>query len=142
MNWYIVSIITPLLLTIYLVIIDFVDLYPFNDVSKHTANDRKLEVLLNYPLPLIAALGNWYGATWSKSIAIFIGVLFLLGNIISWWVPYFFGCSEKQREHYEESFAQTIKILPPIKDHPIPNAEHMPVALFIIVWLISSIANL
>ncbi len=45
MNWHIISIITPIILVFYLVIIDFVDLYPFNDVSKHTTDVRKSEAI-------------------------------------------------------------------------------------------------
>lgn len=142
MSWHVLSIIIPILLSVYLVITDFVDLAPFNDVSKHSRETRNWEILLNYPLPLVAAFCNWYGTTITTIVAILIGALFLFGNIFSWWVPYFFGCSDEARRHYEEAFGKTIKILPPIKNHPIPNLEHLPVAVLIILWLVTSIMNL
>lgn len=35
---------------------DFVNLYPYNDVSKHTPEDPGQKITMNYPLLLIAAL--------------------------------------------------------------------------------------
>jgi hypothetical protein len=135
MSWQLLAIVTPFVLVIYLIVTDFIDLYPFNDVSQHTKDVRKWE-LLNYFLPLLSAFCSWKGV---GIIALAVSSLFLIGNIFSWWVPYFFGCSKKQKELLEKHFGKTIKILPPIKDHPIPNLEHMPVALLIVIWQLAAL---
>ena len=110
MDWLtIVAVATPLVLTIYLLITDYVNLYPLNDVKKHTPHIRKIESL-NYFVPAIAAGFSWIGNLIVPFIA---ATLFLIGNIYSWWIPYFFGCSEKRKQHYKEAFGNTIKILPP-----------------------------
>ncbi|MBT8506307.1 hypothetical protein B1F79_00970 [Coxiella-like endosymbiont of Rhipicephalus sanguineus] len=107
--------------------IDFVNLYPYNDVSKHTPEDPAQKITMNYLLPLISALCNWYNIILTKLIEILIASLFLRGNIRSWWIPYFFRCSDKKGKEYDKAFGRTIKILPPIKDHPISNLEHLTV---------------
>lgn len=131
---FFLAIFVPIVLVIYLLITDFCDLFPYNDVSQHTSSVRKGE-LINYILPLISALCSWYQL---NLVPFVIALLFLFGNMYFWWIPYFFGCSPQRKEIMEKHFGRTIKILPPIKDHPIPNLEHMPVALLILVWLIAT----
>lgn len=132
------AIIVPLVLVVYLLVADFVDLFPYNDVSKHTSGVRKWE-LINYIMPVFAALSSWQGNVFS---AFSIASLFLMGNIYSWWIPYFFGCSQKQKKRLEDHFGRTIKILPAIKDHPIPNLEHLPVTILIVIWWIAALKGL
>lgn len=139
MSWQLIAIVTPLVLALYLIVTDFIDLYPFNDISQHTRGVRKWE-LLNYFLPLLSAVYSWKGSGAIPSLV--VSSLFLIGNIFSWWIPYFFGCSKKQKQLLEKHFGRTIKILPPIKDHPIPNLEHMPVALLIATWQIATLQML
>jgi hypothetical protein len=72
-----------------------------------------------------------------------IALLCLVGHIFAWWVPYFWGhYSAFTKQEYEFSFSKTIKILPPIKDHPIPDLEHMPVGILALVWCIAAIIDL
>jgi hypothetical protein len=138
LSWQIVSIVVPAVLAVYLLITDFVDLYPFNDVSKHTGQVRKWE-LLNYILPVVAAVYSWSGNVEAEIFAFIISSLYLAGNLYSWWVPYFFGRPKAQAAKLKKQFGRTIKILPPIKDHPIPNLEHLPVGIFILVWWIGNL---
>ncbi|MEH7333526.1 hypothetical protein V7161_12870 [Neobacillus drentensis] len=44
--------ILPLVFLLYQIVIDFLDLYPFNDINSRDKRLRKFEVLGNYP-PLI-----------------------------------------------------------------------------------------
>src|ERR1700722_14823695 len=141
MFWYILSIALPIILSLYLLITDFCDLFPFNDVSKHTSQVRKWE-LLNYILPIIAAVCSWCTNHATSIIALLIATLYLAGHILSWWTPYFFGCSKERKQLFEDHFGRTIKILPPIKDHPIPNLEHLPVGLLIISWFAAALMTL
>ncbi len=132
----------PVVLVVYLLLIDFYDLHPFNDVKNHTKENRKWEIF-NYLLPLAASILSFIDKKpIVTSIAFLIAVLFLVGHILSWWIPYFFGCSEERKKHMKEHFSQTIKVLPPIKDHPIPDLEHLPVTILIISWFIAALLNL
>jgi len=90
MTWHLISILSPILLAVYLIITDFVDLFPFNDVSKHKSKTRTSEILINYPVPIIAGILNMLNTREHITSSIIIGLIFLAGNLWSWWIPYFF----------------------------------------------------
>jgi hypothetical protein len=59
--------------------------------------------------------------------------------IISCWIPYFFGLSEKQQRIYKQKSAGTVTILPRIGKHPVPNVERMIASGLIALMLVSAI---
>ncbi|HEV2613825.1 MAG TPA: hypothetical protein VGV92_03850 [Gammaproteobacteria bacterium] len=139
--WQIIAIASPILLALYLLITDYIDLFPYNDVSKHTEDDRKKE-RLNYILPLISALASAFGYIITDLIALITAGIYLYGHIQWWWIPYFWGTTTERKQRYQKKFGHTLKVLPAIKDHPIPNLEHMPVGLLIIIWFVSALGCL
>jgi hypothetical protein len=57
----------------------------------------------------------------------------LVSAIVMWYVPYFLGCSEKQKSEYSQMYAGTLHILPPRADNPRPNLLHICFhALFVV----------
>ncbi len=90
---------------------------------------------------MLGAICNWYDDVYGSLLSLIIATLCLMGYLLSWWKPYLFGCSENWRRKYNEKFSRTIKIFPPIKDHPIPDAEHLPVGVLTIIWLIATLLN-
>jgi hypothetical protein len=46
-------------------------------------------------------------------------------QIAGWWRPYLFGASTGQRARHERHFGRTYRFLPPIADHPVPDAMHV-----------------
>jgi hypothetical protein len=131
-----ISVILPLSLVGYLLIIDFVDLYPLNDISQRKKHDRIAE-LFNYFIFIVGALCAMSDISPFIYCAFGIATVGLLGHITAWWIPYFFGHYSKfTKEEYDFAFSRTIKILPPIKDHPIPDLEHLPVGIILVWWFI------
>ena len=56
----------------------------------------------------------------------------VLSAVGMWYVPYFLGASEKQKEEYLSMYAGTRHILPARGDNPRPNLFHIGIhALFI-----------
>ncbi len=49
----------------------------------------------------------------------------LLSAIAMWYIPYFFGATEKQKREYESMQSGTIQVLPPRGDNPRPNLLHV-----------------
>jgi hypothetical protein len=49
----------------------------------------------------------------------------LLSAIGMWYIPYFFGASEKTRDMYTRMYAGTRQVLPPRGDNPRPNLLHL-----------------
>jgi hypothetical protein len=69
----------------------------------------------------------------SACINIFLFYLFItIGTVLSWWVPYFFGSSQKHKDQFSK-FKDTHHFLPARGDNVIPNTLH--VILHLQVWL-------
>jgi hypothetical protein len=49
----------------------------------------------------------------------------LLSAIFMWYVPYFWGTSEKNRDLYSRMYANTHQLLPARHDNPRPNTLHL-----------------
>ena len=48
----------------------------------------------------------------------------LAGEYLNWWKHYFFQSSQEWLKTYNRIFKETIIVLPPIKNNPVPNFEH------------------
>jgi len=71
-----------------------------------------------FPLWVLISIANFYG--WLT-----------VGTIFSWWIPYFFGSSEKQKMGFAE-YHKTHHFLPRRGDNIIPNTFH--VILHLQIW--------
>jgi len=140
MLWMISAVTTPLALAVYLFIIDWVDLFPWNNVRAVPARQKLLLSLANYLLLFFIAWAYLIGIqVLMVSAFMLIIVCYGIFYIVSWWVPYFFGLSEKQQRAYEQKFAGTVTILPRIGKHPVPNVERMIAGGLIALMLVSAL---
>ncbi|KLT16574.1 hypothetical protein AA980_17490 [Neobacillus vireti] len=55
---------------------------------------------------------------------------------MAWWIPYLTGYPHQVRVDYEKYFHNTYKFLPAIKNHIIPDAEHVGVGVLLTATLI------
>lgn len=136
MNLQLFSYLLPLVFLLYQIIIDFVDLFPFNDVHVRDKRLRKFEVLGNYPPLLIISACFYFGgkAAW---FGLGMTSIIMIMHLFAWWFPYFFGFPKSVRSDYEKYFARTLKILPPIKNHIVPDVEHIGVGVILTITLIT-----
>jgi hypothetical protein len=136
LNLHTLTYLMPLFFLLYQIIIDFVPLFPFNDVQSRDKRLRLYEVLGNYPPLLVIALCFYL----DNNISIWIGFAFtsiiMVMHLFAWWIPYFFGFPKNVRSDYNKYFSRTYKFLPPIKDHIIPDAEHVGVGILLATTLI------
>ena len=121
---------------------DWIPVPPYNDIptlkKRDTISYRLIGSLVNgatVAIPLGITL-LYYGKpampfVASASIAGFY-LLLTIGTIMSWWVPYFFGSSQKLKEEFSK-FKNTHHFLPPRGDHILPNTLH--VVLHLQVWI-------
>lgn len=103
------------------------DFFPFNNIRHYKTSERIAEAGLNaltmgFPVLALALRSQ-------KMIGVSCWVLGFLavGEFLSWWPYYFWGTPRwmrKWQEVYDRTHKHTLKFLPPIKDHPIPNLEH------------------
>jgi len=137
----VLAIVTPLVLLAYLALIDFANLYPWNDTASVPKRERIRDALLNYPPLVIASIAFLLDNQVLRIIGLVLVVVYTIGNAASWWIPYVVGATANQRRQYQTSFSRTSKSLPPIRDHPVPDNEHVVVSVLIWVMLVSSIVT-
>jgi len=129
-------------LFIYFEITTLVNLYPWNDLAKYSLREKVTEAIVN---GMIIIIGIGLFLTKIKGLMIFsviIWLIYLLMQLLTWWMPYLTGKHLKQfsKTLYQTHFQETIKILPPIKNHIIPDAQHnilqlLSLAAFIVSFL-------
>jgi hypothetical protein len=135
-NLHTVNIAFPLLFLFYQIVIDFVDLFPFNDIHSRDNRLRKYEVLGNYPSLLLISFCFYYHSTVSMWIGFVVTSIILVMHLFAWWIPYFFGFPNSAKNDYLKYFSRTYKFLPRIKDHIVPDAEHVGVGILLVVTLL------
>ncbi|HVT87741.1 MAG TPA: hypothetical protein VHD56_02730 [Tepidisphaeraceae bacterium] len=60
--------------------------------------------------------------------------------IMMWWIPYFFGASEKTKQEYARMYAGTKQVLPLRGDNPRPNLLHLFFHALFVVNLVLALA--
>ncbi|GAA4742929.1 hypothetical protein [Flavisolibacter ginsenosidimutans] len=100
------------------------DFYPFNNVRHYTLKERVSECCVNGLLMVAPVVGFVAQLKWLMTASLVIYPTLLVGEYLSWWQPYFFGTSEGWQKVYDRLFKNTIVVLPPLKNNPVPNLEH------------------
>lgn len=125
MPWLIAAASAQIALGLYLTVIDHVDLFPWNDLAGITLRERLLRLGLNSMPHFLFAWAFLRGLRPVLLAAMLFYIIALAMHIDFWWRPYLVGATERQRSRYERRYLRTRKILPPIKDHPVPDAQHV-----------------
>ncbi len=132
-RWRVAAIVAPAVLLGYELVLDFVDLFPWNDLSAFTPEEQLLGMMVNHlPLLLIAAAFVQSRPVF-QLVAVATSWLYFLGHIAAWWFPYFVGASAETMQESARLYRRTVTFLPAILDHPIPNAAHVVLGLLVFV---------
>ncbi|MEV0622519.1 hypothetical protein AB0I81_55025 [Nonomuraea sp. NPDC050404] len=135
-----VAIVVPLVWLAWLIVTDWVPMFPLNDLSGANVRGRALAGAINYPFPLLVAAGVAHGRPWSLAAATGICVLILAGHLYNWWLPYFGPASAAQRELYQREYARTLKILPAGGRGVVPDVQHMVVGALSLIMLFTTLS--
>ncbi|MBI3837989.1 MAG: hypothetical protein HY288_08655 [Planctomycetia bacterium] len=128
----VIAVTCQLLAAGYLQLVEWVDLFPWNDLSKGNAQ----EIMDFWLLGGQVLVAVWFA--WQKPWLMCLGwtgyaVWFYL-QIVSWWQPYLFGNRVVGPNWY---FAKTYKFLPQIGQRPTPDAEHVVLQILLLAVLVS-----
>lgn len=127
------ALVPQMVLFLYFQAVEWIDLFPWNDLAGGNPQ-QPLDIALG---GLQLALMAWTsrGSRVALRVAgVFYG-LWLALQVASWWPPYFFGTGNGAGEAYLRFFGRTYKFLPPIADHPVPDANHVVLQL-LLGWLV------
>jgi hypothetical protein len=118
-------IVVLLTLLVYHQFTTLVNLYPFNNTRRHTVREKLIECGVNGVLMALPPVGFYLQNVWLMGLGVFFYAVLLVGELVTWWVPYFFGTSAHWERVYDRVFRNTITILPARGRNPVPNLEHM-----------------
>jgi hypothetical protein len=135
----VVAVVSALALLGYLAVIDWIDLFPWNDISAVSTRVRLRTSLTNYAPLVVVAIAFLIGGDVLQLIGLGIAAVDVCLNAAFWWAPYLLGATGLQGDEYEKSFSRTRKSLPPISNHPIPDDEHVVVSVLMWTMLASAI---
>lgn len=135
-------ILLQLILLFFMIFHDWISVPPFNNIEALKISDGNLHRLLGSAtngililIPLIITLIYRQKSHFSFLAIINISIFYFfltIGTILSWWTPYFFGSSQKQKQLFSK-FKNTHYFLPKRGDNIIPNTLH--VILHLQIWL-------
>jgi hypothetical protein len=127
-----VAVVAQILAAGYLQLVEWVDLLPWNDLSK----GNQQEVMDIVLLVVQAAIAFCFARAWLWPMMVgwlaYAGWLYL--QIVSWWKPYLFAGRTVGPNWY---FAKTYKFLPQIDQRPTPDADHVVLQLLLVIVLIT-----
>ena len=130
------SVAAQLGLLIYFQLHEWIHLPRWNDDLSGNSQGR-LDVVLG-----VIQVGIIVGVGAESIVAMTLGVVVYaawLGlQVIGWWIPYLRGASDAHSRFYEKHWARTWRFLPPIGDHPVPNAAHVGLQVLIVASLAST----
>src|SRR5574341_1216636 len=142
MNWKTVVIISSVAVYLYLLVTEWVNLAPWNDVSTSTASQKLSGSLVNVvPIALLIA-GFLLDLLWLKLVGIGTLLVLLGVHFAWWWAPYLWGTSQAHLETYTRLFSRTYKFLPARGGNPIPNAHYVTYQVLTLVNLIIAVIAL
>ncbi|WP_426503845.1 hypothetical protein ACPPVO_40345 [Dactylosporangium sp. McL0621] len=129
----------PVVWLLWLVVTEWVPMYPLNDLRRDNFRDRVLAAFINYPFPLFIAAGVAVHRPWSLAVALALCALTVLGHVRSWWVPYFGRTTPEQRERYQREYGRTLKILPTEGHGVVIDVQHMVVGALTAAMLATTV---
>lgn len=126
----------------YFVVINHVDLYPWNNLTS-----PQISSTLTGVLPFgVYAVAFALRVRWLMVVGAVHSYVWLMLQIRQWWIPYLLGPTALHRDlgwYVAHGYDRTSKVLPGIDDRPIPDAQHLVLqALSLVVAVAATIAVL
>jgi hypothetical protein len=96
----------------WLVLTDWVSMYPLNDLESSSVVVRARRALATYPTGLLIVAGLLLDETWSLVVALLLAVGLVVGHVTYWWMPYLGVAVRPQVEIYRREFSRTVQAVP------------------------------
>lgn len=121
------------LLLLWRLVLDYVPMYPLNDVTRKTVKSRKRDWTVHYIPLLLALLLSLSNSRLSTVLGLIILILYAAVQIITWWAPYIKGGTESQKAKWDSMYGKTHRFLPRISNHTVPDTSHVITGMLTLV---------
>lgn len=119
----------------YLQFIEWVPVFPWNDLSRGNQQETLDGILAVLQLALAAGFAS--RRRWVMAPALAGYAAWLALQVYSWWKPYLLGGRTVGPNWY---FAKTYKFLPVIDHRPTPDAAHVVLQVTLVLVLVTGVA--
>ena len=133
-----VSIASQALLLVYLEVIEWVDMFPWNDVRRGNGQEG-LDIALGLIMAstIVATYRRWRIGMVG---AVLVYAAWLSLQITTFWTAYIGGASPQWQRIHAANFAKTIQWLPRWGTHLPPDASHFVLQVLLVMALITTMA--
>jgi hypothetical protein len=138
----VVAAVTPLVWLGWLVLTDWVPMYPVNDLERRDHRQRVVGALTTYPAGLLVSAGVVIGQSWSLVTAVIIAGSVVVGHVAGWWLPYAGVGVGPQRTLYREEYSRTVSVLPKAGHDVVVDVQHMVTGVLGLAMLVTSLVAL
>ena len=128
------AVVMQLLCAAYLQFIEWVPVFPWNDLSNGNAQEV-LDLVLAIA-QIAFAISFARGWRWPMAAGLAGYVAWFLLQLDSWWRPYLLGGRTVGPKWY---FAKTYKFLPQIDHRPTPDAAHVVLQILLLLVIITGV---
>jgi hypothetical protein len=135
----VLGVITPLVWLGWLVLTDWVPMYPLNDLEHRDRHQRAVGAMTTYPAGLLVSAGVLIGQSWSLATAVIIAGSVVVGHLAGWWLPYAGVSVGPQRDVYREEYSRTVSVLPRTGHDVVVDVQHMVTGVLGLVMLGTSL---
>ncbi len=138
MNWNTLAIISQLLSTAWFALTHWISLPPLNNLSEEAfPHERQTNLILN-AFQIASMVGFLFQLHWLMWIGVIFWSISLIGHLLSWWLPYFFGWPKAFLQNAEQDNVKTYHFLPVHKNHPVPDLNHCIIGVLLFFTLFFS----
>jgi hypothetical protein len=132
------SIVSQILLLVYLEAIEWINMFPWNDIRRGNGQEV-LDIALG--LLMVGALVATY-RRWRPGMvaAVALYAAWLALQVTTFWIPYFAGASQRWQRIHAANFSQTIQWLPRWRTHLPPDASHFLLQILLVVTVVATSA--
>ena len=138
----VVAAVVPLVWLGWLVLTDWVPMYPLNDLEHRDHHQRAVAAMTTYPAGLLISAGVLIGQGWSLATAVIVAGSVVVGHVAGWWLPYAGVSVGPQRDVYREEYSRTVSVLPRAGHEVVVDVQHMVTGILGLVMLGTSLAAL
>ena len=138
----VVAAVVPLVWLGWLVLTDWVPMYPLNDLEHRDHHQRAVAAMTTYPAGLLISAGVLIGQGWSLATAVIVAGSVVVGHVAGWWLPYGGVSVGPQRDVYREEYSRTVSVLPRAGHEVVVDVQHMVTGILGLVMLGTSLAAL
>jgi phosphatidylserine/phosphatidylglycerophosphate/cardiolipin synthase-like enzyme len=142
MSWTGFAVVVTGALLLWRLVMDYIPLFPLNDLSRKSVMSHSRDWTAHY-VPLgLAMLLNMSPFPLAIGVGLVISCLYVVLQAVTCWLPYWTGSSDNQKERYEQAYGRTHRFLPRIRDHLVPDTQHVITGVLAVIMVVGTLGHL